>query len=188
MKNNVFKLVTLVFCLVLFASVGYAEKTEKAQPSKTTAAIQIKPVETQQTQAQPASAATDKGKQMKWQVVSSGAVEGGTSVTFQLGRNPGYVLSGTVGQLAVGTGSSDHYGINSGYWQEFEECPGRGDATNDGAIDVADVMFLINYLFTGTSAPDPMCNGDATCDGAVDVADVMFLINYLFTGTSPPGC
>jgi hypothetical protein len=64
----------------------------------------------------------------------------------------------------------------------------RGDANGDGEIDVADVMFLINYLFIGGSAPDPLWVGDANCDEVVDVADVMYLINYLFIGGSPPGC
>ncbi len=64
----------------------------------------------------------------------------------------------------------------------------RGDANGDGAIDVADVTYLINYLFLQGSAPDPMALGDANCDGMVDVADLMHLINYLFLGGQPPGC
>jgi hypothetical protein len=63
-----------------------------------------------------------------------------------------------------------------------------GDANGDGVTDVADVMYLVNYLFIGGSPPDPMEAGDANCDGEVDVADVMYLINYLFIGGSPPGC
>ncbi len=63
-----------------------------------------------------------------------------------------------------------------------------GDANRDGEIDVADVMYLINYLFIGGSPPQPMEAGDCNCDEAVDVADVMYLINYLFIGGSPPGC
>ncbi len=64
----------------------------------------------------------------------------------------------------------------------------RGDANGDGEIDIADVMYLANYLFIGGTAPDPMWAGDANCDGEVDVADVMYLINYLFIGGSAPGC
>jgi hypothetical protein len=64
----------------------------------------------------------------------------------------------------------------------------RGDANGDGEIDIADVMYLANYLFIGGSAPNPMWAGDANCDGEVDVADVMYLINYLFIGGSAPGC
>jgi hypothetical protein len=63
-----------------------------------------------------------------------------------------------------------------------------GDANGDGVIDVADVMYLINYLFIGGSSPDPLEAGDANCDGEIDIADVMYLINYLFIGGSPPGC
>jgi PKD repeat protein len=64
----------------------------------------------------------------------------------------------------------------------------RGDASGDCIIDVADVTDLINYLFIGGSAPDPLWVGDCNCDETVDVADVMYLINYLFLGGSPPNC
>jgi hypothetical protein len=61
-----------------------------------------------------------------------------------------------------------------------------GDANASGEIDIADVMYLINYLFIGGSSPQPMEAGDCNCDGALDVGDVMYLINYLFIGGSPP--
>ncbi len=64
----------------------------------------------------------------------------------------------------------------------------RGDANGDWIIDTGDVIYLINYLFTGTSAPDPLWVGDCNCDDVVDTGDVVYLINYLFAGTSPPGC
>ncbi len=53
-------------------------------------------------------------------------------------------------------------------------------------VDIADVMYLINYLFIDGSAPDPFEAGDANYDGEVDIADVMYLINYLFIGGSQP--
>lgn len=64
----------------------------------------------------------------------------------------------------------------------------RGDANGDGKIDVADVVYLINYLFAGGPAPQPYQAGDANCDGTIDSADVVYLINYLFAGGPPPGC
>jgi len=64
----------------------------------------------------------------------------------------------------------------------------RGDASGDGVIDPADVVYLINYLFRNGTAPDPLATGDANCDGLVDPADVVFLINYLFRNGDPPGC
>jgi len=64
----------------------------------------------------------------------------------------------------------------------------RGDANKDGLIDIADVVYLINYLFIDGPAPDPFWLGDANCDGVVDIADVVYLLNYLFLGGAPPGC
>ncbi len=79
-------------------------------------------------------------------------------------------------------GMSDH--VNISVFVGFM----RGDANGDWIIDIGDVIYLINYLFTGTSAPDPLWVGDCNCDEIVDIGDVIYLINYLFTGTSPPGC
>jgi hypothetical protein len=63
----------------------------------------------------------------------------------------------------------------------------RGDANGDGVINIADVVYLVNYLFTGGTAPNPLWVGDATSDGKVDIADVVYLVNYLFAGGPPPG-
>ena len=64
----------------------------------------------------------------------------------------------------------------------------RGDANGDGVINIADVVYLINYLFIGGPAPVPLAAGDANCDGVVSSADVVYLINYLFIGGPAPGC
>ena len=64
----------------------------------------------------------------------------------------------------------------------------RGDANGDGVIDIADVVYLIDYLFIDGPAPDPLWVGDCNCDDVVNIADVVYLINYLFTGGPPPGC
>jgi hypothetical protein len=62
----------------------------------------------------------------------------------------------------------------------------RGDATPDGAVDVGDVVFLVNYLYRSGDAPDPEAAGDVNCDGVVDVGDVVYLVNYLYRGGDPP--
>jgi len=59
---------------------------------------------------------------------------------------------------------------------------------SDGILDLADVIYLINYLYRGGPVPCPMEAGDVTSDGVVDVGDVVFLINYLYRGGSPPAC
>jgi hypothetical protein len=61
-----------------------------------------------------------------------------------------------------------------------------GDVNGDGFIDVGDVVFLINYLYTSGPASDPLELGDVNCDGVINVVDVVYLINYLFIGGPSP--
>ncbi len=55
-----------------------------------------------------------------------------------------------------------------------------GDCNSDQYLDLGDLVFLIGYLYKGSSAPEPLCKGDANCDGVVDIGDLVYLINYLF--------
>jgi uncharacterized delta-60 repeat protein len=64
----------------------------------------------------------------------------------------------------------------------------RGDANGDGVINVADVVYLVNFLYRNGDPPTPIEAGDANCDGIVNVADVVYLVNYLYRGGDPPGC
>ena len=61
-----------------------------------------------------------------------------------------------------------------------------GDVNKDGVVGIDDVVYLINYLFNETSAPDPIQAGDVNLDGGVNVVDVVYLINYLFLEGPPP--
>jgi hypothetical protein len=65
-----------------------------------------------------------------------------------------------------------------------------GDANGDGKINVADVVYAINYLFKGGPVLKPLMSGDVNCDTNVTVADVVYTINYLFKGGPKPcqGC
>jgi hypothetical protein len=56
----------------------------------------------------------------------------------------------------------------------------QGDVNNDGNIDIADVVYLSNYLFINGPEPPILAAADANGDGQVDIADIMYLINYLF--------
>lgn len=65
-----------------------------------------------------------------------------------------------------------------------------GDADNSGSVSISDVVFLINYIFSGGQAPDPLAAGDVDCSLAVNISDVVHLINYIFSGGPQPcdGC
>ena len=74
-----------------------ALKSTTVAPRNNQAAVQFEPGEPQQDQVQPASGVTDKDKQLKWQVVSSGSDCGTSGVTYRLGAQDGCELCGTVG-------------------------------------------------------------------------------------------
>jgi CubicO group peptidase (beta-lactamase class C family) len=69
-----------------------------------------------------------------------------------------------------------------------EGLPSSGDANGDGIIDVADILYLVNYLFRNGVPPQPLAAGDVNCDGRVSISDVVYLVNYLYKGGDPPGC
>ena len=60
----------------------------------------------------------------------------------------------------------------------------KGDVNGDGVVNLADVFYLINYLFAGGVAPLGRANVNG--DTVVTVADVFYLINYLFAHGQPP--
>jgi hypothetical protein len=72
----------------------------------------------------------------------------------------------------------------------FEPIPQfrRGDGNVDGAVDIADVLFLGLRLFDATVNDYPCreaceVNGDAQ----VDIADMVYTLSYLFIAGPPPG-
>ena len=71
-------------------------------------------------------------------------------------------------------------------------CTGiRGNGDNDPLddINVADLVYLVNYIFKG--GPVYECEDEANVDGIdlVNVADLTYLVNYIFKGgNAPPLC
>jgi hypothetical protein len=63
-----------------------------------------------------------------------------------------------------------------------------GDANGDETVNVADAVYLINYVFKGGPVPDPLESGDANCDGGINVGDAVYLIAYVFKGGPEPCC
>ncbi|MEW5925190.1 MAG: hypothetical protein AB1746_14495 [Candidatus Zixiibacteriota bacterium] len=118
------------------------------------------------------------GDTICWQVVGSGATSGNSEQ---------YLLSGTLGQSAIGLDSTAVLLLRSGFWQFFCDC-NPGDADGNGIINLLDVTFLITYLYRGGPAPRPfpLCSGDPDCSCMVNILDVTYLISYLYKGGIPP--
>jgi hypothetical protein len=62
-----------------------------------------------------------------------------------------------------------------------------GDANNSGGVvDIDDIIYIVNYVFTGGPIPEPYEAADANCSGFVDIDDIIFLVNYIFTAGPEP--
>jgi outer membrane protein assembly factor BamB len=61
-----------------------------------------------------------------------------------------------------------------------------GDANNDGIVNVTDAVYIIQYIFNGGPAPDPLESADANCDGISNVSDAVYIIEYIFAGGPAP--
>jgi formylglycine-generating enzyme required for sulfatase activity len=63
----------------------------------------------------------------------------------------------------------------------------RGDANDDGGIDLSDAIFVLRFLFSGGgTAPSCPDAADANDDGSPDLGDPIFLLNYQFRGGAAP--
>ena len=63
----------------------------------------------------------------------------------------------------------------------------RGDANNDTVLNLADVVFLLTWVFQ--SGEDPSCfdAADVNDDGILDLADGIYALNFIFAdGPTPP--
>ncbi len=120
------------------------------------------------------------GETIQRQVISGGGAVKSSSAHF--------AMSWTVGQPWVEPASSDNFGLMHGFWHETTASSKYicGDANGDEAVNIGDAVFLINYIFKGGPAPDPLCAGDADGDDAVNIGDAVYLINYIFKGGPAP--
>lgn len=151
-----------------------------SQPNVTTATPQ--PTETvapvlENTAPVTVETSPKAGEEINWQVIASG----GNVQT--LGS---FVLGSTIGQVAAGTSTVGDLTLQSGFWQNFGVNYLCGDLDGSGDIDIADAVYLVNYIFSGGPAPNPMAAGDTDCDGAITIADAVVLVNYIFAGGAAP--
>lgn len=71
------------------------------------------------------------------------------------------------------------------------EPPIRGDINFDlgTTIDIADLVYLVDYMFNGGEPPPCMDEADVNGSGGsnpVDISDLVHLVDYMFTGGPPP--
>lgn len=64
----------------------------------------------------------------------------------------------------------------------LKQCWTVGDLDNDGAINIIDMMFLANYLYSGGPAPERMQQADFDDNGSVNATDLILFSQYLYQG------
>ena len=93
---------------------------------------------------------------------------------------------------AIGSGGAQYIangikqGANSGknpynviYPEPSSEMALKGDANNDGVVDVADITAIASYILGESPAGFNVTNADANSDGTIDVADITATANII---------
>ena len=62
----------------------------------------------------------------------------------------------------------------------------RGNVDGLAGINIADLIYLVEYLFYSSPAPRCEEEGDVDGDGGTNVADLTYLVDYLFFDGPPP--
>lgn len=73
-------------------------------------------------------------------------------------------------------------------------CLTRGDVDHAGGpspIDIADLVYLVDFMFSG--GPIPPCTDEGDIDGVgeapIDISDLVYLVDFMFVGgAAPPDC
>ena len=55
----------------------------------------------------------------------------------------------------------------------------RGDANNDGLVDVSDVLLTVDYILGKPSEGFVQDNADVTNDGVIDISDVLGIVDII---------
>jgi subtilisin family serine protease len=62
-----------------------------------------------------------------------------------------------------------------------------GDVNESGAINAADIIYLVGYTFKSGPNPQPCpAAGDVNCDGVVNAQDILSLVIHVFKSGPPP--
>jgi C1A family cysteine protease len=129
---------------------------------------------------------------------------------FSIEGSPAIGQETVISLAGYSSGGTDRLPVFSGLIAEYEVetvsnpvaysgcCLGlRANVDGDplDAVDIADLVYLVDYMFSG--GPEPECWREANVDGnligdlqeTVDIADMVYLVDFMFNGgPEPPPC
>ena len=79
--------------------------------------------------------------------------------------------------------NNNYWGSANGtyYYEESEECT-LGDVSNDGIINVIDIVSLVNHILGSNTLTDVgLCAADLNSDGIINVIDIVSLVNIILS-------
>lgn len=91
-----------------------------------------------------------------------------------------------IATVVVVQGSSRWTTVESGSISFYERLFVRGDTNDDGVIDIADGVTVLEYLFSEGNPPTCFDAANVSVDSNLDIGDPITLFNYLLLGGPPP--
>ncbi|SYZ73408.1 conserved hypothetical protein [Candidatus Zixiibacteriota bacterium] len=79
---------------------------------------------------------------------------------------------------AAGAATGGMNMVNQGFWQSFGSgscCIKPGDANNNGAFNILDVSYIINFLYKSGPALICQSQGDVNANGVLNILDVSYM-------------
>ncbi len=63
-----------------------------------------------------------------------------------------------------------------------------GDVNNDELVNLLDIVYIIEFLYSDGISPVPYDSGDVNNSGSINLLDITYLIGYLYQGGPDPDC
>ena len=175
MSKNLKLLIMVLMIVLLFFSLSFSvdrtiDRGEKTQPENLPVGKEVViPKDT---------SGTPQNYHIPWSVLNGG----GTNMA-----STGYKAMVSTAQPVIGASQSTNYQLKIGYWYGGKPfvC---GDANGTGNVDIADIVYLVAYVFKFGPEPDPLYCGNANGDSNVNIADIVYLVAYVFKGGPPSKC
>jgi len=167
MLRNLKLLIMVLIIVLLFFSLSFSvdrtiNREEKTQEENVLTGREVViPKDT---------SSTPQNYHIPWSVLNGG----GTNMA-----STGYKAMVSTAQSVIGETQSTNYQLKIGYWYGGKPfmC---GDVNGTLNVNVADIVYLVSYVFKFGPEPDPLYGGDANGDGKVNIADIVYLVAFVF--------